>query len=280
MNDVAQNLKNIIENIINDNDVISCYRNLSILFENNNMYQEQAGCLERIVHITDEPYLYEKIGDIFKNKLNNYPVAFATYSKYLSLVLPDFYKNYSETFKNKISLIDINSYDKDFIKLTDKYIVVVYVILYLYNTENFDIITEFEKYLNSIAKSVNERIMHISSKNRDTLEDINDAKVYLSSVLINKIDNIKLNQFAINLNKKNETAYINILYNHLINNDFSLAKDFYNNIYAKEFNLEKELNEKNILWYISSKYLELEKPFEAVNCQQMVINMELMNNEK
>ena len=136
MSDIIKHLKNIIENIINNNDIVTSYRELAILFENQQMYQEQVGCLERIAHITKEPYLYEEMGNIFKFKLNNYSAAFGSYSKYLSLVQPDFYQNYIETFDVEFLLTDLSIYNQNFIILVDLCIVIIYILVYLYNINN------------------------------------------------------------------------------------------------------------------------------------------------
>ncbi|MBR1681152.1 hypothetical protein IJ707_05115, partial [bacterium] len=97
---------------------------------------------------------------------------------------------------------------------------------------------------------------------------------------VNNIENKNINQLAIKLDKKNEYAYINVIYNYLNNNEFELALEIFNNNYAKEFNLDNIQNKKRLMWFTASKYLEYKRPFEAVNCQKMVIDTELISYEK
>ena len=80
MENKAGLLKDIAQKLAGEENCIELYKTLIPIFEDAELYQEQAGLLEKIYNITKEPELYQEIGDIMLDKIGKNDIAKNAYN--------------------------------------------------------------------------------------------------------------------------------------------------------------------------------------------------------
>ena len=271
---VYEKFMQFAKRIAENNDVIAVYKELDKIFKNARMYREQAGLLEKIYNINKDFRLYEKIGDIYSEKLDNNYLAQIAYNNYFVEFAPDFCRKYTKAFDISIEE-DSDDMDKSATLISDRYCCICYLLIYFYNRKEYQAILELKQYLNIIKKELLSYIEEKDLNSDNYLKDIVVMENFLSDKFVKIKHHNDINKFAIELNPKNEMAYINIIDDYIEYKNYDSAIEFYNNQYAKTFNLSHKESVADVCWYISDKHNEQEDFFNAVKRQQNAINLEL-----
>lgn len=269
-------LREFAEKLAKDEDTACIYVQMVPLFQNASLFHEQAGLLEKIYNITLCPNLFEQIGDIMLNKLNNPDVAKIAYSKYLSLDKPEFYSKYINIIDKNFALPDEEDIDRDLLKLTDKYTVIVYMMVYLYTYKKYSEIIEFTKYTDYLQSIIDDYTVQNPPENLTPLDDIKNSKEHVSFILSKIKNHNDINRLAIKFNPQNETAYLNIIDDMIVYNNHEQALDFYNFEYCQAFPNNKQYNSIiDLCWFMSDKYSAIGEYYNSLMRQKKAIELEL-----
>ena len=260
--------------IIDLDKPVLIYKELMQIFEEENMFQEQAGMLEKIYNLTLEPYLFEKIGDIALNKLDNNTLAMCAYTKYISLLNYNFYKNFKQVLEiNKFKLPNIleENQNLELQILIDKYVVIVYMMIFLLRHKKIKTVL---KLWNNI-KYLKKKIEKINS-NEEAIEDIDNSGMYLSHLLSEMKHHNEINKLAIYLCPENKKAYFNIISNLMLHNKYQEALDYYNDVFVQAFKTNMKFDAfPQLCWFLSDRCHQIRDFYSAVAWQKKAIEIEL-----
>ena len=260
--------------LITTDNVLPIYEDLVQIFDENDMFHEEGGCLERIWHITQDHNIYKQMGDIFLNKVRNRDIAFASYNKYLQFTQPEFYKNYAENlyklgYENFKYEPDYEDYTREVINLCDRYHVIVYISMLLAEKQEYDAILEIADCLKKLKTKI-EELKICGNDDKATIEELKDSDNYLSYILSGVHNNNDINSFALELNPENEQAFINITEDFIMSDKKEEALDFYNNN-AENFNRQKVEQPDGLCWAVSDYYRGCQEFYNAVLFQKYAI---------
>jgi hypothetical protein len=178
-------------------------------------FQEEAGCLERLWHITKKHSLMIKVGEILSNKLKNHKASLFAYNSYFLASNPKFYNVYSQNIKELTQNLNFQTNIDDFalpiIKLADKYNLLVYIFKYANHIKNYSFILKKSSKLDEIEKKALEIFDENSQVDNAYMNEIKGAKKHFSTIISTVNDNLGLNILALNNNPQNLKAHINIL---------------------------------------------------------------------
>ncbi len=253
---------------------------LSDIFTENALYQEKAGCYEKIWHITQEHELYQKIGDIFAFRINNKAVALNAYNKYFQFKDPDFYKKYASClrelgYKDISPDLDKENYNRHIVNLCDRFDIVTYMVVYAQKIKDYDTVLELKRYYDILKEEVEEYYKDNPNTDLDYFEEFKASKSYLSDILVKCTNNIDINEFAIELKPENKRAYINILTNLVKNHKKEKAMAFFNDRYIVSCNANFAISLQDVCWELSKYYGEVYDFYHTVYFQKAALDIEL-----
>ncbi|MBR6127355.1 hypothetical protein IKQ21_06690, partial [bacterium] len=134
---------------------------------------------------------------------------------------------------------------------------------------------EFQKYLKQVKAELVEYIEKNNLNLENSLIDLNTIHETVSSKLSEVKHHNDINKFAIELNPKNELAYINIADDYIEYNNYDTALQFYNDEYKLAFELDSKNSIVDLCWFIGDKHRCYNDIFNAVKRQQDAVNLEL-----
>ena len=277
---MREKLANYAQEIIKNKNILKIYSELAEIFKNEGLYLSQAGCIEKIWHITLEPELLKKEGDIFLNSLNDPGTASEVYKLYFQAINPNFYTD----FMTALNRFGYESLTPEFTKteeaseltkLADKYTIIIYMMMLLHKYNDQEGILIFSKYLDKINKMAFDIIKSEKNVIKEDYDDTIGSNEYFSYLIGTTITDIELNKLAIKLNPKNDKAYWNIIEQYLAQKDNKKALKFYNKEYAPAFDSNLVNSVVDICWKLSDNCYRSEDYFNAIRYQQMAIDSEL-----
>lgn len=277
---MRERLTNYAQAIMNNEDIVKMYSELADIFGQEGLYLSQVGCIEKIWHLTLEPELLKKEGDIFLNELDNPGTASDVYKLYFQATNPEFYTDFM-TALNRFGYEDLTpkfteiEEASELTKLADKYTVIIYMMMLLHKYDDREGIIEFSKYLDEIDRIAFEIMESDENANKEDYDDTEKSNEYFSYLIASTIPDVDLNKLAIKLNPKNETAYLNIVEECLAQHDERIALEFYNKNYAPAFELRAAKDIAEICWNLSNNCYYSGDYFNAIKYQQKAIDIEL-----
>ena len=268
--------------LADNENVVEIYKELEKIMEDASLYLEQAGILSCLYMENRDINLWLKMGMIIKERCNNKSFALKIFSTFLKMASPDFYIHFKEilqffNFKlEEIEIIDINDISSlELEQLVNRYNAILYMMVFLNQRKEYAGILELAPYLKNIEIKTDKYLKTKNPKDKSSIDNMEDSKKHLSS-LISKVRYInELNEFAIKLDNKNEEAYINIIYNLAFDNQEQKVQDFYRDEYLPIFKNKNIRNIVDVYWFLSDKFYEKKMFYESVVCQQKAIDKEL-----
>lgn len=264
---------NYANDLADNKNVISVYKKLVPTFKKAGLYVQEASVLEKIYYINKDYNLYKTIGDIYLEKIGNYSVARIAYNNYFKEKDAEFFYKYIKAFD--IDTEDNGDLDNTAVLISDKYCCIGYMIIYCYKRKEYDYVLKLGTYLRTVRS---ELISYIENNNLDVEEYLNDVKIInelISSELAKIEHHNDINRFAIELNPKNERAYVNVTDDYIEYKNYDNALLFYNNEYREVFDLPELLSIVDVCWHISDRHRGYDNIFLAVKRQQDAVNIEL-----
>ena len=145
----------------------------------------------------------------------------------------------------------------------------------LHKNSDYDGILELNKYL----KIVRNKVILISNSYKNNnyfMDDIEATNKHLSQILSQTKSNIRINQLAIELDKTNQQAYINIIEYKLEKGEKEAAIQFYNSTYINQFNNSLGCNNiESLAWIISDYYRDKCLFYDSIKMQKYALETEL-----
>ena len=282
MENKAGLLKDIAQKLAGEENCIELYKTLIPIFEDAELYQEQAGLLEKIYNITKEPELYREIGDIMLDKIGKNDIAKNAYNKYLSLTKPEFFNKYISIIDPGYNQVDEEGLDFKLLSLIDRYNAVIYIMVYFFQRQMYADILEISPCIDIINQQIDEHLNTVGITDFSTLEDKKQSDIYISTQLARTSNHNDINRLAIKFNPQNEAPYLNIIDDLVEYNNYNQALDFYNNDYCAMFPDNRRIDSiVGLCWFLSDKYSAIGEYYNAVQRQKKAIELELGggNNE-
>lgn len=272
-------LVELAKKLCTNKDVLSIYKKLADILEENNLYHEYGAVLEKIWHLTKEHELFKEIGDIFLYQVRNPKIAVNAYNKYLQLIMPDFYKSYATTLYN-LGYSDFEyeyddeDYTKELIDLCDRYNAIIYIMVCLFQNKKYQSVLDIEKYLYDIKNRLQAYNDNLSQDDLNTLQELDDSNRHLSELISQEEHHNDINMFAIRLFDNNQRAYINIIGDLLTYKNYKSAIDFYNNKYASLYNTQIMYESSDLCWFVSDFYRDRFEFYKAIKYQKLALEID------
>ena len=271
--------KKYAEELCTNSNCLNIFQDLKNIMCENGLYHEEGACLEKIFHITKEPKLYEKIGDIFLNKLRNRDVANAAYNKYLYYSDSKFYEKWAENLKSiGCNYVDTDNEENpsEVQSLSDKFDAIAYMMICLEKNSEYDGIAELICYADKLREQI--KIYQKIYAEENYWSDYKDTCNHLSEVLSGVNNRNDINKFAISLNPSNKRAYIKIMDDYVTYKNYSESLNFYNTEFCKKFECSPNISIVNLCWLISDFYRDCYEFYDAVRFQKYALEYELKEN--
>lgn len=270
--------------LLREKNVLPVYKNLCSDYEKKGYYKEYISGLEKIWHISKRPELLLQAGDTAAMYISDYNLAYYFYDLYFQYTNPALYSRFMFTLKQKgydglPQDFDNTCYFSELAKYTDRYIAIVEMLVYLHKETKYDEIIALKHYLNEILDQINEYSEKHPGDDYPFGSKVWETGNYLSGILSQTEHRNDINEFAIELNSKNERAYNNIIFDFLMYQNYAQALSFYNDRYCKEFDAGNFDSVVNLCWNYSDKFAQQNDFFKAVQCQKIAIDIELDNKK-
>ena len=263
--------------LLNNNNVIEIIKDLKKIFAENGLYHEEGACLEKLFHITKSPELFLEIGDIFLNKVRNRDIANAAYNKYLYHTNKDFYLKYANNLKALgFNCADTENNDEnlpdELVQKCDKFDLIVYIMIFLHKNNDIESVLALIPVLGKLKEAVTD---YNFIGDKSYLKDIENSEKHLSKILSKTKHHNDLNKFAVQLDRENKNAYINIIDDLITYKNYNEAYSYYNDIYCSVSNGVKKQSIVDICWVLSDFYRDNYEFYDAVRLQKMALELDL-----
>ena len=267
------------QKLLNTKDFVQIYSDLSELFDKQGLYHESGACLEKLWHVTQQPELYWKVGNIFSKKIGNPQVAFSAYNRYFQTASPSLWKEYTDVleklgYRDFYTDLSQDNYSNKIVILCDVLQVIIYMIISLNSEKDFDGIVSLIPYFEK-AKDTIKEFEKTNTISNDFYEENTSCENHLSELLSENYHRNDINRFAIKLNPKNQKAYINIIDDLLTYQKYPDAIRMYNSEYAPTFLKPNAGRITDLCWMISDYYRDIFDFYKAVYFQKLALELEL-----
>ena len=258
--------------------ILPALKDLVEIFDKLKMYNEECGTLERIWHKTQKHDLLQQMGDVYFSKIGDYNTAIIAYNRYLEFTQPDLFRKYATSmYKAGYKKYDFDNedYSRKIINLTDRYNILLYIIASLYEMKDIDAVLSVKDLLFNVKKKIDKIYNKLTDGEKAYVEELDAGNSYISGLFSNIKHHNDLNSFAIELDPKNEDAYINIMADHLTYGRKQEALEYYNKMYTANFNYKPLDSVGNVAWILSNFYSKKHDFFEAVMMQKLALEIDM-----
>lgn len=259
-----KNIKSIVNDLIN-------------IFYDVGLVNEQANLLRIMFHLTNKSEYLLRAGDLFVGSMDNADIGYALYDLYFQKTNPQFYERYKYTLSkmtnNQIPFtIDTTDYSDGIINLTDRYNIIVCIMLYFNQYHMVEDILSAKIFLDIIK----DKITSYSDKNiqysyKEELYTIN--KMLVHTLTLNE-DNLKINELALSIDKKQEQAYLNLINIYVSDGQYDKAFNVYND-YCKNNDKPPARTVSEMLWAVDKMYAKRNMIYRAIKYQKYVSEYDL-----
>ena len=246
------------ENLVKNENILSTYKKLADFYLKQNKMDGYSSTLEKIWHLEKDNEILLKISNVAKNNLINFaPIAGIN--------------------QNLIDDILFEAKTTDFTLLIHRHFICEYMMIHAFSKNNLQLVLELSHYLFEIKSQIQKYIKDNTIEDCKEIRTMKDDDCALSNMLADTKNHNDINDLAIQLNPLNEKAYINIIYDLLIYENYDRALEFYNSKYAPTFSKSTINSVSELCWIFSESFSKRFEFYETLLFQKIAIEQELKN---